>query len=684
MLRIIDCLTQEHHYGLLSLAVAICLLGACLTVMLLRRMIQSTGHRAAFLWALSSVIGGTTIWSTHFMAMLAYDPGVPHGYDANLTLLSLAVAAGGLLTSNGVLLMTRLRGRSLVAGVLFGCTVSTMHYLGMAAYVLPGDFIWEPVRIVASVIAGAALGTVAYHRILHPVTRYCWMGGAAAMILAICAMHFTGMTAFTIFLDSSVAVPSETISDMSFGLLVAGVTAVLFLVGFASYNIEINLEKEARSKLRHAATHDHLTGLPNRLHLMSMLSETSKRVAVDTTYKAAILSIDLDLFKQVNDSHGHATGDAVLAEIARRLSEALQKSEFIARTGGDEFVAIKHGYRRTGELDAFAQRLHALIIEPISLDNAQISLGASIGIANTVDDGADLEALVVKSDQAMYRAKSMTDSHICPFNAEIDRQNSERSQLVNDLRRALTNDEFELVYQLQNTLTTLEPVGFESLLRWNHPDRGRVPPDAFIPLAEETGLIREIGLWVLRTACAEAVSWSRPFSVAVNVAPQQLVQPSFVEHVADILHETALEPHRLELEITEASMIDDQAHTLKVMHQLKAMGIRIAMDDFGTGYSSLATLQAFPFDKIKIDRSFISDVHISEQRAAIVRSTLLLGAALKIPILAEGVETEEELQFLKAENCASVQGFYFGKPLMLSEVRALMAAADPPSRKEAS
>lgn len=248
--------------------------------------------------------------------------------------------------------------------------------------------------------------------------------------------------------------------------------------------------------------------------------------------------------------------------------------------------------------------------------------------------------------------------------------------LVQDLRHALERREFELYYQLQNDLVTLDPIGFEALIRWNHPDRGIVSPAEFIPIAEETGLIRDIGLRVMHTACNEAASWADHLSIAVNVAPQQLLQPSFVENVSDILIESGLSPHRLEIEITEASIIDDQAHTLTIMERLKSMGVRIAMDDFGTGYSSLSTLQAFPFDKIKIDRSFVQGVHENPQRAAIVRSTLILGQALNTPILAEGVEDQNELDFLRRENCTSVQGFYFGRPMPCAAVRDLLAARE--------
>ena len=681
MYRVLECITQEHEYGLLSLAVLICVTGSCLTVLLSRRMIRANGRRRAFQLALTSIIGGTTIWSTHFIAMLAYEPGHDHGYEPVNTAVSLGVAIMGLMIANMILSCNRLTYRAPLGGMVFGLAVSAMHYLGMSAYLLPGHILWEMDRVLASVGLGALLGALSYHRVVHPYTRYCWLGGVFFMIATICAMHFTGMSAVTIWLDSSVPVPPEVISDARLGMLVMGVASVLFMVGFASFSIEINLESETRGQLKHAALHDPLTGLPNRMQLSKKMVELSNRLETDETEKVAVLTIDLNLFKQVNDLYGHTVGDTVLTTVATRLAQALEEDEFIARTGGDEFVALKRNFRRNDQVIAFAERLHGLIVEPVDTATVSTSVGASIGIATTVEDGRDLEELLHKSDLAMYRAKSEPECHICLFNSEIDQQSHDRLLLVNDLRGALEGDQFELVYQLQNSIASLEPTGFEVLLRWNHPTRGRVSPAEFIPIAEETGLIRDIGLWVLRQACFEAAQWSTPYSVAVNVAPQQLVQPSFVEHVADILMESRLKPERLELEITEASIIDDQEHTLRVMHRLKEMGIRIAMDDFGTGYSSLATLQAFPFDKIKIDRSFVQDVHNSEQRAAIVRSTLLLGAALNIPVLAEGVEIEDELEFLRMEKCNSVQGFYFGYPLSHEELQKIVHAD---AKREAS
>ncbi len=672
MYRIIECLTQEHNYWLVGVAAMVCVVGSCLTVRLTTRLVQASNGRWLVQLVLTSLMGGTTIWSTHFIAMVAYEPGIRHAYEPVMTGLSLGVAFIGMFASNAVLAFAPRKPFTIFAGVLFGLTVSAMHYVGMQAYQIPGQLIWNAGSVLMSITFGVSLGICAYHRVIRPITRYCWLGGSVFMILAICAMHFTGMSAFRIQLDPVVFVPPRAISDTALSIAVMSVMAVILLIGFASVSIETNLEHEARAQLKHVVRHDALTGIPNRYGLTKKLAELSGTLEADNTAKLGVLTIDLNLFKEVNDLYGHATGDTVLITISERMQGVLGDGEFLARTGGDEFVALKTEFRRLDEVVAFAERLSAVVIEPIVVGNISTTVGASIGIATTIDDGRDFQELQKKSDVAMYRAKAEPELKICVYNAEMDKQSQDKLLMIQQLRCAAANDEFELVYQLQNDVNSLEPIGFEALLRWNNPTLGRVSPGEFIPIAEETGLIREIGIWVLRTACHEAMRWPKDYGIAVNVAPQQLIQPAFLEHVSDILMESRLPPERLELEITEASIIDDQVHTLKIMHKLKAMGIRIAMDDFGTGYSSLATLQAFPFDKIKIDRSFVQDVHFNEQRAAIVRSTLLLGAALKIPVLAEGVEFEGELAFLRSENCTSVQGFYFGKPMNLDQVKEMM------------
>lgn len=671
MYRVIECLTHEHHYGLLTVATLICISGSILTALIARKVTFSHGKRRRIQTVLAALIGGATIWSTHFIAMLAYEPGYPHGYDAILTAITLLIAVSGLLVATTTLGYAHPTAKYTVGGTAFGLTVATMHYVGMAAYKLPGEVVWNPTTVLTSVVLGSLFGVAAFHRFIHPVTKYCWLGGAGFMVLSICSMHFTGMTAFTLELSPLVEVPGAIMSDKTLGIVIFSVTAVLFFIGYIGNSLEDGADSDALTRIEATTRVDSLTQLPNRLGLTKELSVCKNMLELDETLKLAILTIDLDRFKEVNDLYGHADGDTALSQITIRFSKALMEGEFVARSGGDEFVAIKRGFRRLEEVKAFTARLNAAFVEPIDLSVASVFIGGSIGVATTVEDGKNVDDLLQKSDVAMYRAKTDPDRNIRFFDAEMGQSNRERLLLVQDLRKAIVREEFELVYQLQNYVTSRAPSGLEVLLRWNHPDRGRVSPAEFIPLAEETGLIREIGLWVLRTACLEAASWRAPLPIAVNVAPQQLVQPSFLEHLSDVLMESRLNPALLELEVTEASIIDDQEYTLQVMSKIKEMGVCIAMDDFGTGYSSLATLQAFPFDKIKIDQSFIRDVHLNKQRAAIVRATLLLGDALDIPVLAEGVEVEDELAFLNDEQCRFVQGYLFGKPMSVYQVRQL-------------
>ena len=676
MYRVIECLTQEHSWWLVGLAMLVCVLGSILSAQLMRRLALAENGQKRLQMLLSGMIAGTTIWATHFVAMLAYDPGHPHAYGLTLTVLSLGVAMAGAIVASALLGFAAAPFNYFAGGASLGLSISLMHFVGMAAYQVPGVLVWNPVFIAASTLLGVVFGVIACHRIIRPTTRLCWLGAAFALVSGIGSMHFTGMAAVSVEASPLAPLPQQVIADEILAAIIFAVTAILYFVGFAGMNIERGLEHEALRRIEQTARHDPLTGLPNRLNLARLVEEETRRLREDRARQVAALSIDLNLFKEVNDLHGHAAGDAVLCRVAERLKSLCDTDTFAARVGGDEFIVMRSGFRRISEARAFAERLQALLIEPVYFDGISLIVGAAVGVATTVRDGRDLDGLIRKSDLAMYSAKSHAAANVCLYDAEMDKQNRERILLINDLRKALENGEFELVYQLQNEVDSRNASGFEALLRWNHPVRGRISPAQFIPIAEQTGLIREIGLWVLRTACNEAASWPAPLRIAVNVAPQQLAQPSFTEHLSDILMESAIDPARLELEITEASIIDDQEHALSVMHRIKAMGVKIAMDDFGTGFSSLAMLRAFPFDKIKIDRSFVQDVHADEQRAAIVRSTLLLGEALRIPVLAEGVEFETELSFLREERCRFVQGFLFGKPMSLAEARAYAARSN--------
>ncbi len=677
MQAIIDCLTYEHHHGLLAAAALVCVLGSSLTAQIARRLISADGARKRFQTFLAALIGGATVWSTHFFARLAVNPGYPHGYEPAKTGLSLLVAVVGLFLSKTFLGGLRRPYAYGVGGLMFGATVSAMHYIGMLAFEVPGIIRWNAEGVVLSIALGGLLGAAAYHRLLIPITRYCWLGGALLMVLSICSMHFSAMMAFEVELSPLVPIPQELMPDTVLSFTILSVTTVIFFVGYIGLNIETHLERETQQKMDEQAKRDALTGLPNRLQLSRRIDAETDLLAHYRTRRTAILSINLTRFKEINDLYGYTTGDAILVETGRRLQTVTDPGFFIARTSSWEFVALKTGFRRVEEIKALAERLNALISEPITVGSHAHKLQSVIGIATSLDEGRDPDDLLQKAALAMARANAQSGCSANFYNAEMDQQARARLQLVDDLRRATDGGEFHLAYQIQNDVMTGAARGFEVLLRWKHPIRGNVPPSEFIPLAEDSGLICDIGLWVLRTACLDAASWRTPYTIAINVAPQQFAQPSFLEHVSDILIESRLPPERLELEVTESSIIDDEAHTLEVMHKIKEMGIGIAMDDFGTGYSSLSTLRTFPFDKIKVDRSFVQGVHKDPQRAAILRSTLLLGAAFDIPVLAEGVECETELAFLRTERCQYVQGFLFGKPMGRSEIEPLVNRPAP-------
>jgi diguanylate cyclase len=386
-----------------------------------------------------------------------------------------------------------------------------------------------------------------------------------------------------------------------------------------------------------------------------------------------VLCLDLDRFKEVNDLFGHAAGDTVLQTVASRVTAVLDERQMMARLGGDEFAVLMPAVANP----AAASRLAEAILEALRTTSdapETNSISTSIGIALYPDDATDRQALLTHADTALYRAKTEGRNTYRFFEARMGAEVRERRMLEHDLRLAISRDELRLAYQPQQEIQSRTVTGFEALLRWKHPIRGDVSPAIFIPIAEETGVILEIGDWVLKTACREAATWTRPLTVAVNVSAVQLYNADFVKELHQILLETGLPPSRLEIEITETALVRDFTRALTTLRLIKALGIRIAMDDFGTGYSSLSNLRAFPFDKIKIDGSFIKSVNSNDQAATIVRAVLGLGRGLGLPVLAEGVETDAELQFLQDEMCDEVQGYLLGRPAAIGSFRNLTCA----------
>ncbi len=778
MMTVLDCLTAMHDWRLVALAALVCTLASVTSVELLSHA-RRAGAGLKLGWiAVAGAAGGSGIWATHFVAMLAYDPGVASGYDIGLTVLSLVLAVGLTSAGLGVAVSTRLPGAAMLGGGGVGVGIAAMHYTGMAAYEVAGRLAWSPSLVVSSIVIGAALGALSLPLALDEGGLRRRLRGAGALLLAICGHHFTAMGAVTIVPDPTVALSTTAVETGWLAIAVAMASLVLLLLAGAALALDIrdrqraalegerlrslanaaveglvvcrgdvivsandsfsrlvavpvealvglNLSnfvdpqdlraaeaggpdrpveaelapaegsilpvemimrsvafggephqalavRDLRARLRaerqiqHLAHHDPLTGLYNRTYFNRRLDEEIP-LAADRGVKLAVLCLDLDRFKEVNDLFGHAAGDLMLSEVGRIVNEALGENEVLARLGGDEFAVLGR-VETASAAGALAERiLEALRRE--SGDRNGPLIATSIGIALYPDDALDRASLLSDADTALYRAKSEGRGTYRFFESRMGAEVRDRRLVEHDLRHAIARGEMSLVYQPQTEVGTGRVVGFEALLRWRHPERGAVSPMAFIPIAEETGLILPIGDWVLREACREAAAWPNPLTIAVNVSAVQVHSPHFSQIVHEILFETGLAPGRLEIEITETALVRDANRALATLRQIKALGVRVAMDDFGTGYSSLSNLRAFPFDKIKIDRSFVSAVDTNEQTAAIVRSVLGLGRGLGLPVLAEGVETDAELRFLRAENCQEAQGYLMGRPSSIATFR---------------
>jgi diguanylate cyclase (GGDEF)-like protein/PAS domain S-box-containing protein len=783
MYKIYDCIAYAHDLRLVGLAAAVCVLASFTAINLLHHARKSRGHMRSVWLTVSAISTGFGIWATHFIAMLAFTPGIPSGYNITLTILSLVAAI--LLTGAGlgVALAPNWRHAPWIGGAIVAGGIAAMHYTGMAAFEIAGTILWDPVLVATSIVLGAAIGAVALPVGLHGNQEKWKIGGAVLLTLAICSHHFTAMGAVSIVPDPTIEVSQSALpggwlavgvaiaSIAILGLALAGIvldirdrrrselevdrmrdlanasvegllvcdgeaivsvnTSFAALTGLSTSNLvgarlescfpdkvararllsgsnlpvetslrhldgsmtpvelilrpivfagrphhvvavrDLQARKEAEQHIHYLAHHDALTSLPNRSHFNGRIDQ--EIAALTSGESLAVLCLDLDRFKEVNDLFGHAAGDMVLQTVASRVTAVLSERQMMARLGGDEFAVLMPGVANP----AAASRLAEAILEALrtASDTPETnSISTSIGIAICPDDATDRQALLSHADTALYRAKTEGRNTYRFFEARMGAEVRERRMLEHDLRLAIARGELRLVYQPQKDVKNQAVTGFEALLRWEHPTRGDISPAVFIPIAEETGAILEIGDWVLKTACREAVSWTQPVTVAVNVSAVQLYNANFVQELHQILLETGLPARRLEIEITETALVRDFNRALTTLRLIKALGIRIAMDDFGTGYSSLSNLRAFPFDKIKIDGSFIKSVNSNGQAATIVRAVLGLGRGLGLPVLAEGVETVAELQFLQEELCDEVQGYLLGRPAAIGSFRNLTHA----------
>lgn len=662
-----------YHQLLVAIAGSVCLFGTWVGMRHFARARATAGIiRLGWLF-MASVGTGAALWAATFISILALDPSLNSGFEPVATGVVLAIAIVACLV--GFEIGSRHFTLAPEAGgLIMGAGILAMHFIAFKGWHIAGHVDWNVYGVTLTLLLGLSLSALAVNRANRPVTRWCRHGAAIVLAFMICVMHYAMTASASAVADTSIVLPSYLIPAHVLGLAVVAAVLLVMGSGFSTYVIDLKLRTESADRIHQLSFNDTMTGLPNRIAFNERLAFDAAE-AHEKAHKLAAFSIDIDGFKDVNDVFGHSAGDLLLIEVADRMRRLLGGAEFLARQSGDEFLGLQMSGNHPHDAQAFAERISSVFEKPFTVHDQPVTLTASIGYSIFPVDTPERDQVLSNAKLAMHRGKSKQRGLICRYHREMDDSARSRRQLARDLQHAAERGELELHYQLQTTLADGKVCGAEALMRWRHPRRGMVSPGEFIPLAEETEVIVEIGEWALRTACRDAAAGKIPGAVAVNLSPVQFKDDNLAETIHAILLETGLSPKRLEVEVTESTIMSDRTHGLHILRKLKAMGISVAMDDFGTGYSSLATLHAFPFDKLKLDQSFVKRLPSDTAAAAIVRTVLALGDSLGMPVLAEGIETNEQWQFLSEAGCAKGQGYLFAKPASLSLLPAAIDAA---------
>jgi diguanylate cyclase (GGDEF)-like protein len=684
-------LTEQYDFLLVLTSIVVAML-ASYTALDMAARINSLSHKGSLAWLGGGALAmGIGIWSMHFIGMLAFRLPIPLGYDLGVSALSLLIA---ILASGFALWRVSQPSLSLrqllVSAVPMGIAIALMHYVGMAAMRMEPVIQYNPWLFAASiaiaVAASAAALWIAFAlRKDFPNVRLA--RGAAALVLgiAIAGMHYTAMSAAEFPLGSICRAASDGIGPGWLTIMIVIVTlAVLTIALLASVfdaRLETQTAKLARSladaneKLMHQALHDNLTKLANRSLLEDRLEQMLHKASRERR-RFALMFLDLDGFKAINDSLGHHIGDLLLIEVAQRFRNNIRAQETVARLGGDEFVVLIE-VDEPEDAAPVAGKLVDLINQRFRIGTHNLGVSASIGIAVYPENGTTRHELLINADAAMYCAKSGGRNGYCFFEASMNTNAHNQLQTMQDLRLALERKQFCLHYQPKTNAASGNLIGAEALLRWQHPTRGLVGPNEFIPLAEKSGLIVPIGEWVLDEACCQMRVWyeagHRDWKIAVNLSAMQFMHEHLVEMVARTLQRHLLPAHCLILEVTESTAMHDVKASLDILNRLDCLGVDISIDDFGTGYSSLLHLKRMPARELKIDRGFIRDLARGTDDAAIVSAIIGLGHSLNLHIVAEGVETLEQQSFLTELGCNALQGFLLGQPMPLDQFNAAVA-----------
>ncbi|RAA06168.1 hypothetical protein DOT66_20335 [Ralstonia pseudosolanacearum] len=681
-------LAGSYHPLLVLFSLCVAILASYTALDMAGRIATARGRAAQWWLAGGACAMGLGIWSMHFVGMLAFRLPIPLGYDPWITLASLLIAIALSAFALWLICQRRLPWPRLAGGaLLMGAGVASMHYTGMAAMRMSPGILYDPALFCLSVViailaSGAALGIAFRLRRQSRHVRAMRAGAAVVMGLAIVGMHYTGMAAAGFPLGSICGAARGGASAEWLALVIIVVTLAVLAMALLISVLDLRMEArtavlatslaKANRELAYLALHDSLTKLSNRLLLEDRLDQAIQ-AAGRNRGSFALMFLDLDGFKAINDVYGHHAGDLLLADVARRIVACVRQQDTVARVGGDEFVVLA-GVGEPADAGTLADALLAAVRAPFLVDGHALRVSTSIGIALYPDDGAGQHDLLTNADAAMYHAKGMGRDTYCFFEASMNTNVHQQLQLqlVQDLRLALERHELVLHYQPKFSAPHGPVVGVEALVRWQHPERGLVQPDAFIPLAEKTGLIVPLGAWVLDEACRQMAQWRREghaqWSIAVNLSAVQFAHAALVDTVRDTLARHALEPQGLTLEITESTAMRDADASLHILQQLHAMGVRISIDDFGTGYSSLLYLKRLPASELKIDRGFVRDLAHDSEDAAIVSAVVALGQTLNLRIVAEGVETEVQQAFLTRLGCHALQGNLLGRPMTAQAV----------------
>jgi diguanylate cyclase len=674
-------LTGTYDIGLVVVSLLVAMLASWTALDMAARVSAARGRAASWWLAGGSVAMGVGIWSMHFIGMLAFRLPIATGYDATITFLSLLIAIASSLFALWIVCQRDLTWQRLVAGaVVIGSGICTMHYTGMAAMRMtpPLRYHW-PLFLLSVLIAIVASGTalwMAFHlREGGRGVRRRRGGAAVVMGLAIAGMHYTGMAAVRFAPNSHCQTIESGVTTGWLALLITVFAVSVLSIALIISVLDMRLEQRtallasglanAQQELAFLTLHDNLTRLPNRTLLTDRLQQQIQMARREMS-RFSVFSMDVDGFRQINDAWGHRTGDLLLVEIAQRISNAIRSSDTLARLGGDEFVVLA-SVSEAGDTVHLAEKLLAVARAPVLIDGHELRVSMSIGIA--MYDGREPQNgdVLRNADTAMNHAMALGHNGYVLFESSMADDAQTQLQLLQDLRQAEERGELVLHYQPKFSAQDGTMIGVEALIRWRHPTHGLVPPGDFIPLAEKTGLIFQIGQWVLSEACRQMSFWHNAgytdWTISINLSALQFNHPDLIDMVRETLAEYSLEPRYLTLEITESTAMHDADVSLAILQQLHQMGVRISIDDFGTGYSSLSYLKRLPASELKIDREFVRDLTHDAEDAAIIAAIVALGRALNLRIVAEGVETVAQQEFLTRLGCTTLQGFLLGRPM---------------------